>query len=964
MQILERRIYRGPNLYAHFPVIRLNLDLGELERHPSAKISGFVDALLAAIPSLQSHACSHGSEGGFVRRLREGEGTWLGHVLEHVAIEIQVLTGAKVTFGKTRRSAAHGQYFVVYEYEEERVGEEAGKLALDLLHALLPADYSSRARMPDGFDFRERLDELIGFAQRHQFGPSTASLVRAAEKRDIPWLRLNEHSLVQFGHGRYQKRIRATVTSETRQIAVEIASNKQETNTILADLGLPVPRQKVVRTADAAITAAERLGHPVVVKPLDANHGHGVTTDLRTPETVRIAFEKAREHASAIIVETHIPGHDHRILVIGGRVIAVAKRVPGHVVGDGERTITRLVEQVNADPRRGIGHEKVLTRIELDHQARRLLELRGYTPESIPPAGEAVYLRSTGNLSTGGTAIDLTDETHPDNREMAVRAANAIGLDIAGIDFITPDISRSYREVGGAICEVNAAPGFRMHLAPTEGTPRDPAGPVMDMLFPPGTPSQIPIAAVTGTNGKTTVARMVAHIHKMTGATVGLCTTDGVYIDAERTVVGDMTGPVSARMVLRDPTVDLAVLETARGGLLRAGMGYRFCNVGAVLNISPDHLGLGGIDTLEQLAELKRIVVEVARDCAILNADDDYCLRMADYTEAARIGYVTMNPRHDLVRKHIRAGGLATVLEEGINGDMITIYDRGTHLPLLCTHVIPATLEGKAIHNVSNAMFAALMTYAMGVKIENIRQGLRTFDTTFSQAPGRLNVHDELPFKVILDYGHNPAAVRAMAALALRLDIKGKRTCVIAAPGDRRDEDIREIARAAAGAFNNFILREDDGLRGRAPGEVPRLIADELRLQGVERERITGPLSEPQSVDTSLAACSPGDLLVIFGDNVTRCWQQIVRFREQTAPGPARTRGPSQVGSLAPATRTPQSSVPANPLPRPPSAPLLRADPDPAPTPVESHDPGTLAAEGFVHDARGVRLARPQETSD
>ncbi|HEY0134336.1 MAG TPA: Mur ligase family protein, partial [Nannocystis sp.] len=667
---------------------------------------------------------------------------------------------------------------------------------------------------------------------------------------------------------------------------------------------------------------------------------------------------------NSIIVETYIPGHDHRILVIGGRVIAVAKRVPGHVVGDGERTITQLVELVNSDPRRGIGHEKVLTRIELDHQARRLLELRGYTPESIPAPGEEVYLRSTGNLSTGGTAIDLTDETHPDNREMAIRAANAIGLDIAGIDFITPDISRSYREVGGAICEVNAAPGFRMHVAPTEGTPRDPAGPVMDMLFPPGTPSQIPIAAVTGTNGKTTVARMVAHIHKMTGATVGLCTTDGVYIDAERTVVGDMTGPVAAQMVLRDPSVDLAVLETARGGLLRAGMGFRSCNVGAVLNISPDHLGLGGIETLEQLAELKRIVVEVARDCAILNADDDYCLRMADYTEAARIGYVTMNPRHDLVRRHIRAGGLAAVLEEGIAGDMITIYDRGTHLPLLWTHAIPATLDGKAIHNVSNAMFAALMTYAMGVKVENIRQGLRTFDTTFFQAPGRLNVYDELPFKVILDYGHNPAAVRAMAALARRLDIKGKRTCVVAAPGDRRDEDIREIARAAAGAFNHFILREDDGLRGRAPGEVAKLIADELRQQGIERDRITGPYSEPESVEVGLSSCSPGDLLVIFGDNVTRCWQQIVAFRERTAPGPARPKGPSQVGSLAPATRTPQSAVPANPLPRPPSAPLLRADPEPEPEPVESHDPAALAAEGFVHDARGVRLARPQETSD
>ncbi|MBL9105780.1 MAG: cyanophycin synthetase [Myxococcales bacterium] len=948
MQILERRTYRGPNLYAHFPVIRLALDLGSLEQHPSATIPGFVDGLLAAIPTLQQHTCSYGEEGGFIRRMREEGGTWLGHVLEHVAIEVQVLTGAKVTFGKTRSNGAPGQYFVVYEYEEERVGEVAGNLALDLLHSLLPASYPERALAPADFNFKASLDELIAFAQRRQFGPSTGSLVRAAEKRDIPWIRLNDQSLVQFGHGRYQKRIRATVTSETRHIAVEIASDKEETNRILGDLGLPVPRQHLVRTAERAVSAAERLGYPVVVKPLDANHGRGVSIDLQSPEAVRAAFEKAQEHSNSVIVETYIPGFDHRILVIGGRLIAVAKRVPGHVVGDGERTITQLVELVNQDPRRGIGHEKVLTRIEIDYQAKRLLELKGYTPETVPAKGEEVYLRSTGNLSTGGTAIDLTDVIHPDNREMAVRAANAIGLDVAGIDFITPDVTRSYREVGGGICEVNAAPGFRMHVAPTEGTPRDVAGPVMDMLFPPGTPARIPIAAVTGTNGKTTVARMVAHIHKMSGATVGLCTTDGVYIDGERTVVGDMTGPMAAQMVLRDPSVDLAVLETARGGLLRAGMGYRSCNVGAVLNVTSDHLGLGGIDDLDQLAELKRIVVEVARDCAVLNADDERCLKMADYTEAARIGYVTMNPRHDLVRQHIRAGGLAVVLEEGINGDMITIYDHGSHIPLLWTHLIPATLEGKAMHNVSNAMFAVLMTYAQGVKVENIRQGLRTFDTTYFQAPGRLNVYDELPFKVILDYGHNPAAVRAMATLVKRLDVKGKRVGIIAAPGDRRDDDIRAIARAAAEAFDRFIIREDDGLRGRPSGEVAGILAAELRAAGVPDERVTVLLDEQRSIDAGLALCNPGDLLLLFGDNISRCWKQIVRFREATQPRPTHT---STVGSLA------VHNIPA-PAAHAPSAPHAAAA---APDPVRHHVSPAAHTGGFVEDTRGVRIARSED---
>ena len=499
---------------------------------------------------------------------------------------------------------------------------------------------------------------------------------------------------------------------------------------------------------------AERMGYPVVIKPYNGNHGRGVSLNIQNEEQVEAALKKAQEHSRTAVIETMIEGFDHRMLVINGELTAVAKRVPGHVVGDGQQTISQLVDEVNRDPRRGIGHEKVLTRIELDYQAERLMAAN-YTRNSLEK-DEIFYLRSTGNLSTGGTAIDVTDLVHPDNRDMAERAAKAIGLDVAGVDFITPDVTKSYKEIGGAICEINAAPGFRMHVAPTEGTPRDVAGPVIDTLFPPGTPARIPIASITGTNGKTTTTRMVAHIQKMTGRTVGLSTTDGVYIDGVRSVEGDMTGPMAAKMILRDPTVDMAVLETARGGLLRAGLGYRSCNVGAVLNIANDHLGLKGVNTLEDLASVKRVVAEVARDCAVLNADDIHCLKMADHTEAKRIAYFTMNPQNELVRKHIQVGGLAAVLEEGINGHMITLYNEGQHLPLLWTHLIPATLEGKALHNVQNAMAAALVAYAMDVSMENIRQGLRTFDTSYFQAPGRLNVYNELPFKVILDYAHNP----------------------------------------------------------------------------------------------------------------------------------------------------------------------------------------------------------------
>ncbi|MEP6474035.1 MAG: cyanophycin synthetase, partial [Gemmatimonadota bacterium] len=595
---------------------------------------GFISALLKALPGLAEHGCSYGEPGGFLRRCREDEGTWLGHVLEHCAIELQNAAGEQVTFGKTRSADAPGQYHVVYEYEQAEVGLEAGGLALTLLHSLLPLNLRPADSVPADFNFAIELESFIKFAQRRDLGPSTASLVHAAEAKGIPWIRMNDQSLIQFGHGRHQQRIQATITSRTSHIAVELASDKEETNKILSNLGLPVPKQRLVSREDDAVRAAQDIGYPVVVKPYNANHGRGVAIHLTDSGMVRAAFPLAQQHSRSVIVESFIRGDDHRMLVVHGTLVAVSKRVPGHVVGDGKHTVEELVAIVNTDPRRGVGHEKVLTRLEFDAQAERLLQKRGYSRLTVPPEGEGVFLRSTGNLSTGGTSIDVTDVVHPDNVEMAVRTVRAIGLDVGGVDFLTPDVTVSYKDNGGAICEVNAAPGFRMHTAPSEGRPRDVATPVIDMLFPAGTPSRIPIAAVTGTNGKTTTARMLAHIHKLAGRHVGLTTTDGVYIDGQCTVKGDMTGPVATRMVLSDPFVDVAVLEIARGGLLRAGMGVRQVDVAAVLNVQSDHLGLKGVDTLEQLAQVKRIVVEVAEDTVVLNADDPLCLKMADYTEA------------------------------------------------------------------------------------------------------------------------------------------------------------------------------------------------------------------------------------------------------------------------------------------------------------------------------------------
>jgi cyanophycin synthetase len=927
MRILERSVFVGPSQYAHFPVIRLELDLQALEAWPTARLGArFVDGLVAALPGLAEHGCSYREPGGFIRRMREGEGTWMGHVLEHVAIELQNVAGEDVTFGKTRSISDDrpGIYSVVYEYAQREEGIAAGDLAIKLLCSLLPKELQPKNSVPDDWNWDTARDDFIRYAQRRALGPSTASLVRAAEERGIPWFRLNEQSLIQFGHGKYQQRIQATVTGKTPHIAVELASDKEETNKILGSLGLPVPRQELVTDATGALRAAKRLGGSVVTKPYNGNHGRGITINISSDEEVREGFAAAREHSRSVIVETYIAGDDHRLLVVNGELIAATRRTPGHVVGDGVHDIADLVDMVNADPRRGVGHEKVLTRLELDAQADLMLERVGYNHFSVPKAGEVVYLRSTANLSTGGTATDVTDTIHPDNRDMAVRAVRAIGLDVGGVDFISPNIAESYKLVGGAICEVNAAPGFRMHVAPSEGTPRDAAGPVIDMLFPPGTPSRVPIAAITGTNGKTTTARMLAHITKMAGYTPGLTTTEGVYIDGQRTVEGDMTGPVSARMVLSDPQIDIAVLETARGGLLRAGMGVPEVNVGAVLNVQADHLGLKGIDTLEQLAEIKRIVVEVARDCAVLNADDANVLKMSAYTDAKTICYVTMNPSHTLVREHIRAGGRACALEAGVNGHMITLYDKGSHIPLMWTHLIPATMEGRALHNVQNAMVAASMAFSLGIKLDAISQALRTFDTTFFQAPGRMNVFNEHPFKVVMDYAHNAHAVSVMADLAQRLDVTGRRIVVVAGPGDRRDDDLCAIAAAIAGKFDRYVVRRDDSLRGRDGDEVPRIIAKALSANGVADEAITVIPDEQLAVDAALRLAEPGDLLLIFADALARTWKQITKFQ------------------------------PAGEAPRP----IARIE---IPLPLAATDEAAFTTlEGVVRDERGLVFEREQ----
>ena len=683
-----------------------------------------------------------------------------------MALEFQNLAGTDVRHGKTRSAGTYGQYNCIYEYREEVVGLEAGVMAVGLVNHLVAPDDPEVF-----FDFAPKLEALIRMAERTAFGPSTQALIDEAVSRDIPFIRLDRHSLVQFGHGVHQQRIRATMTSKTSAIGVDIASDKNLTNKLLDSAGLPVPRSEVVETEEQTVAAAKRFGYPCVVKPLDGNHGRGVHLDLRSEEAVRAAFHGAlaQSRSGDLVVETYVAGNDYRCLVIGGKIAAIAERVPASVTGDGEHTVRQLVELANADPRRGIGHEKVLTRIKVDEAAEELVRAQGLELDAVPPEGTWVKLALTGNMSTGGTSIDRTIEAHPDNIEIAETAAQIVGLDVAGIDFICPDIATPVRETGGAIVEVNAAPGFRMHTNPTEGEPQYVARPVIDSLFPPGAPARIPIVAVTGTNGKTTTVRMIAHILKLMGRHVGMTSTDGIVVDGRLIKKGDMSGPKSAQTVLQNPTVDTAVFEVARGGILREGLGYDRNDVAVVTNVAGDHLGLGGINTIGQLANVKGVVVEAVprSGTAVLNADDSHVYRMGRHC-AGRVVLFSMSTTKgedgfDRVDGHTGRGGAAFCLEPSSEGELIVLKLGPRTMPVLYTHLIPATFGGRARMNVANALAAAAAAWAAGAHLHDIRQGLRTFSTSFFQAPGRLNLLDVGGVRVVIDYCHNVDGMRQLA---------------------------------------------------------------------------------------------------------------------------------------------------------------------------------------------------------
>ena len=730
-----------------------------------------------------------------------------------------------------------------------------------------------------GFNLIKEVEErVIRLAEHRAYGPSTLEIVSQAEARGIPVMRLYpERSIVQLGQGRHQRRIWATRTSATSGTAMDIAGNKELANQLLRDLGIPSPRGVSVRDEDEAVRQAARMGYPVVLKPVDGNHGRGVGVDLADEQAVRAHFPVARaeSRSGSVIVEQMIHGKDYRVLVVNNEVVAVAERVPAHVVADGESSVEELINLTNASPLRGIGHEKPLTRISIDSGVYKILADQNLTLGDVPVEGRSIRLKHTGNMSTGGTAIDRTDEVHPDNVEIALEAAMSVGLDVAGIDFVTPDITRSVNEVGGGVIEINAAPGFRMHTHPTEGLPRQVGRAVVDMLFKPGEPARVPIVAVTGTNGKTTTSRMIAHIVQTGGRSVGLTASDGIYIRGTQIAAGDMAGPDSARKVLRNPRVEVAVLETARGGILRSGLGFDRCNVAVVTNVASDHLGTKGIDTVDDLARVKSVVpAAVFRDgTSVLNADNQWTVEMAR-TARGEIIFFSMDESNDVVHDHVRGRGRAVVLCQTPHGGMITLLDPLRATNILLAREIPATFDERVQVNVANALAATAAAIGLDVPLAGIRASLRTFSSAFWQTPGRFNLVSIEDRHVVLDYCHNTHALEGIADF-VRRTAAPRSIAVIAIAGDRRDEDIREFGELAGRTFDHIVIREHDDLRGRMPGEVARMLQEAAVAGGLPITSTTTVLEEIEAIHKAIDMASPGDLVVAMVYRIPQAWEAL-----------------------------------------------------------------------------------------
>lgn len=850
----------------------MRLDIEDYEQKPTDKIAGFYERLKEVMPSIETHGCSYQEAGGFLRRVAEG--TWAGHVIEHFALELQTLAGMDVGYGRTRETGETGIYNVVFAYFEEEVGRYAARAAVRLFSELAEGKSIEEIKRT----LAEEVQEMREIREEVRFGPSTGSIVEEAERRDIPYIRLNDQSLVQLGYGVHQQRIQATTTNKTNMISVDIAANKAATKKLLGEMGVPVPKGFRIRDEDELARTVEAVGYPVVIKPLDGNHGRGATVRIENLEDARAAFHTAQSESRSkyVIVEKMLEGKDFRALVVDNRLIAIAERTPAHVVGDGKSTVQNLIDKVNSDPRRGYGHENVLTQIDVDASTEQLLAAKNYTLETVLAKDEILHLKTTANLSTGGTAIDRTDEAHPENIFLFERIAKIVGLDISGIDIIAPNISEPIRENGGGIIEINAAPGFRMHLAPSEGIGRNVAEHVVDMLFPPGKPSRIPIFAITGTNGKTTTTRLIAHVLRGSGLTVGYTTTDGTYIQNNQIVSGDNTGPVSAQLVLKDPSVQVAVLETARGGIIRSGLGYDHCDIAVVTNIAADHLGLKDVNTLEDLARVKNVVPRSvsSKGFAVLNAEDSNVYQMRK-TVDGKVVLFSMDEHNENIRRHARRNGISCVYENGF----VTLLKGQWKVRVERVINIPLTYGGRADFMTQNVLAATLACFVHGVSLEDIRVGLTTFTPSTAQTPGRLNFVEIKDFTVLMDFAHNPAGIIGLQKFITQLPFE-KRTGILTGVGDRRDEDLREMGRLCAETFDKLVIRRGDYLRGRTQEDVFNLLQKGVKECGRDLDFRFIPESR-EAIFQTLGEARKGELVVILADTVSKDIAIVNAFRDE-----------------------------------------------------------------------------------
>ncbi|MEI6574631.1 MAG: cyanophycin synthetase [Bacteroidota bacterium] len=867
MKILKIQALRGPNIWSinRKKLIQMRVDLEELEQSPTNKIEGFRERIEVMFPAMIEHRCSEGVRGGFFHRIEQG--TWMGHVIEHIALEIQSLAGMETGFGRTRETKTPGVYNVVFSYSEENVGVFAAESAVAIAESLISgASYDLEADIKKMREIREEV----------RLGPSTASIVDEAVSRDIPWIRLGTNSLIQLGYGVNQMRFQATITCKTSNIAVDIACNKEDTKRMLEAASIPVASGSICVDDEDLESTIKRIGYPIVLKPLDGNHGKGASINVTNWENAVEGLAYAKKYSRRVIVEKFITGFDFRVLVIDNRMVAAAKRVPAHAVGNGTDSIGTLIETTNLDPRRGYGHEKNLTQIDIDRDTLDLLEKLNYTENSVPAKDEIVYLKSTANLSTGGTSVDVTDMMHPENIFLCERISRLIGLDVCGIDIMAENLTQPLKQNGGVVLEVNAAPGFRMHLAPSEGLPRNVASPVIDMLYPPGKPSRIPIIAVTGTNGKTTTTRLLAHIVKNNGFNVGFTTSDGIYIQNHMLEKGDTTGPISAEYILKDPTVEFAVLETARGGILRSGLGFSRCDIAVVTNIQEDHLGLDDIDTLEDLARVKSTVTRsVKKDgWAILNAEDEYCVKIASEL-SCNVAFFGLNESNPLLQKLSKEGKIVAVYENGFvtikKGEWKIRVERATHIPL--------TFGGKAKFMIANVLAATLASYLWGFKTEDISLSLQTFIPSVAQTPGRMNIFEFKHFKVMIDFAHNPAGYKGVEEY-LHSVVASKKIGIIAGVGDRRDQDIRECGLIAARMFDHIIIRQEKHLRGRTEEEIINLILE--GINSCDREVTHEIISkETEAIKHAIKNAAEGSFITALSDVVTNAIEIVQQYLDK-----------------------------------------------------------------------------------